>query len=53
MVNVGKVVVAHLLGEVLWLRWWQQCITTAIYGVLRKGSVATLVQVDSATSCFL
>lgn len=42
LVSFGEVTVVPMLGEVLWVRWWQQCIATTTCGVLRKVLVVAL-----------
>jgi hypothetical protein len=46
MVRFGGAAGARLLGEELWLHWWQQCRPAAICGVQRKGLAAVLVQMS-------
>lgn len=42
VVSFGEVTVVPMLGEVLWVRWWQQCIATTTCGVLQKVLVTAL-----------
>jgi len=42
MVSFATVIVVPMLGEVLWVQWWQQHITSATCGVPWKRFVAAL-----------